>query len=266
MATDPAPWGKLNAGQKFHVLAADVDRALSFAMLTGYEVALMEQIRERCWGEPTRAKGKGEPWPDARTCRLNLTHLESETGIPRQRFSRAKSNLINSRILVERGEDISINKAAHEWIFPATGEPRLSARLIEFCDQARPKRQAQLALSPEQENSEHFLVRTEQKSVHPTEQKSVRLVNTKVFGDCTKKCSVTEQKSVHPPGVPPAPPIGERTRGIRFSEDLERGGEDGQPPRKSLSPQEQALQTRHERQTRELQAALRLDQTKGGGQ
>ena len=124
MSPDPIHrWGKLNGGQRFHVLAADIDRALSFAMLDSYEVAFMQQVRERCWADPIRAKARGAAWPDPISCRINLRQLGRDTGMPFQRFWKAKAVLIESGILKQDGESLSINKAAHEWIFPRTGKP-----------------------------------------------------------------------------------------------------------------------------------------------
>lgn len=132
----PTPWGKLNSGQGYNIIAVDLDRAIAFARLSHHEAAILQQVREGCWAAAIRLgrKPAGGAWPTAASCRIELKSLAEQTGFGRTQLGNARKSLLASKILVDRGDGfVGINKHADQWILPRTGTRRLSARLLEFC-------------------------------------------------------------------------------------------------------------------------------------
>jgi hypothetical protein len=111
-----AEWGKINAGQTFHVLAVDLDRALAHLQLNRYESMVLQYVREHSWGIAVKAKRRGEPWPDAVPCVINASELSRVWGVPRQRLNDAKWNLVNRRILIEENCSVTISKVVEMWV------------------------------------------------------------------------------------------------------------------------------------------------------
>jgi hypothetical protein len=141
-------WGRLNDGQAWGPLAVDVDRALSRARLGEYEQPLMQIVRERSWGTSTRRKppGKNHPWPDAVPVPWRPSELARETGLPRNRLSEAKADLVESRMLIETPTGLLVNKNADQWAFPTghsrAGEARLDTAALVYAAAAWPRREA----------------------------------------------------------------------------------------------------------------------------
>lgn len=132
----PSEWGKLNAGQPYGILAVDFGRAIFGIAWGKYELPLICYLFENCW-KPAKSKERGKGWPDPTPCKLNLNALATEWGFPRQRLHEAKDRLQAVGFLVERDGEFSINKNAHEWIDPKSGEPILSPQMLSYALKGR---------------------------------------------------------------------------------------------------------------------------------
>lgn len=106
-------WGKLNSGQPYGVIALDMARAFAWIGLNRYEGIVMELVKERSWTAATRRKKRDEPWPDPIPCRLD--DLPNITGLPRNRLSEAKGNLVRMKLLIESHDEFTINKKITQW-------------------------------------------------------------------------------------------------------------------------------------------------------
>jgi hypothetical protein len=113
---DMATWGRLNSGQTYHVIAVDIDRAIAHMRFSGYESMLFQYVREQCWGVVTRTKKRGEPWPGAKPCVLNVSALALEWDVPRQRLQAAKQSLVKRAVLTHDNSSVTINKNVDEWV------------------------------------------------------------------------------------------------------------------------------------------------------
>ena len=124
-------WGKLNSGQVYGILAADIDRALARAINNRAEATLVQAIRELSWGEATRAKKPNGHWPDARPAQINLSELAREidpdnVDSERRMLRKAKTTLTKDRIIEDREGGLWINTNLHDWT-------RLSAHDLRHC-------------------------------------------------------------------------------------------------------------------------------------
>jgi hypothetical protein len=133
-------WGRLNAGQEYGILAVDVDRALGSAGLGEHQQRVMQAIREHSWGTSARRKKRGDPWPDAEPCQVNLKGLAEALGVKFQRLYEARRWLVNARMVVVDNGLLSINKNADEWIDPATGRPLLNPKALVYATIARTRK------------------------------------------------------------------------------------------------------------------------------
>lgn len=119
---DGQGWGKINGGQRYGILADDMAALLSLADFTKAEARLMDEIRQRSWGESARRKRPGHPWPDAKPARINFAELSRQLDPDPTRaeswrcmLMRAKRALIRDRFIVEADGGFLINKDADEW-------------------------------------------------------------------------------------------------------------------------------------------------------
>jgi hypothetical protein len=144
---EPCEWGKLNAGQTFQVLALDIFRALFHAGLNDYEQKLMQYVIEQSWFTSACQKGLSGGWPEPLFCRLSMTDVAREFGIEgepkktfearRKRLYEARASLVRSRILVEDGDGVWINKNASDWLLGDGETVRLESGSLAYALRAR---------------------------------------------------------------------------------------------------------------------------------
>ncbi len=133
-------WGKINGKQTFAMIAEDLDTAFTFAGFSCRQAQYLQQVRRASWAGTIRQSGgrKGS-WPDALGCTVDVQLLEKYTKVKRQTWERVRNELIASKVLLQDEFGLlRINKQAHEWVHHKTGEPRLSADLIQFCLATQP--------------------------------------------------------------------------------------------------------------------------------
>jgi hypothetical protein len=213
-----ARWGQLNRGQLYTIIALDVDRAISVAGLNDYEQVLIQQARELCWGRATRSKKeRGEQWPAAKGCRLNISALARKTKLPPNRLYEARRSLKSSGILSVCDGETTINKQADQWIHPASGLPRLSPALLAYCAEVRPSIQAELPLGEDDQGPE--IIRKSGQGVSGNPDTSIRKSGQGVSGNPDTSIRISGYSHVE-----------DRARGIENSIEKKRRGGEAIPP------------------------------------
>lgn len=105
-------WGKINSGQRYHVITTDLDRAFCALKWRAFELRLFQYIREACWGWSQQIKkGRRTEWTAGVVCQLSLRAVARELQIDYGNLCRAYRNMVEDNILVEHGDGIvSLNK------------------------------------------------------------------------------------------------------------------------------------------------------------
>ena len=162
--TKSGGWGRVNNGQRWTVMATDIDRALARADLTRYEAILIQYLRETSWGSATLGEKCGA-WPDPKPVPWkNPTALAQSLGVPRPKLSVAKTRLVESKMILENREGLLINKNVDQWVFPSghahAGQPRLDNASIVYCASAWSKDDRPNSTLEHGENAEEEEVET----------------------------------------------------------------------------------------------------------
>jgi hypothetical protein len=105
--------GTLDDG--FNVIAKDLDRAFCLG-LSANQAVIMNSVREQSWTAALVARRKGEPRPDPRPARVNLTHLADGSGLNRSRLSTALKGLVAGGILARSDDGYLIRKDYSKWL------------------------------------------------------------------------------------------------------------------------------------------------------
>lgn len=105
--------GTLDDG--FNVIAKDLDRAFCLG-LSANQAVIMNSVREQSWTAALVARRKGEPRPDPRPARVNLTRLADGAGLNRSRLSTALKGLVSGGILAHAGDGYLIKKDYSKWL------------------------------------------------------------------------------------------------------------------------------------------------------
>ena len=132
----PSEWGKINAGQAYGILAADIGRAMFCVPWKKYEMPIVFYMMEHSWGV-AKTKQRGSRWPDPEPVRLNLNALATELGYPRQRLYEARDRHKAMHVLIEDVDGFWINKEVQEWIDPDARKPILSLAQLLYAGRAR---------------------------------------------------------------------------------------------------------------------------------
>jgi hypothetical protein len=125
------PWGKINRKQPYVVITRDLLRAFFHAKMNVAERALLEYVLEHSWGDATRGKRGGDPWPDALPCEMNLYSLATAWRIDYANLKKARNALVADRILVRSDDRYFINKDVDTW-----AESRISGDSLEHAAEA----------------------------------------------------------------------------------------------------------------------------------
>lgn len=109
------PWGKINRRQPYVVITRDLLRAFFHAKMNADERKVFEYVLEHSWGDATRGKKGGDPWPDALPCEMNLYALVTAWHIDYANLKKARTALVADRLLICSSDRYFINKDVDTW-------------------------------------------------------------------------------------------------------------------------------------------------------
>lgn len=125
------PWGKINRKQPYVVITRDLLRAFFHAKMNPAERSLFGHVLEHSWGDATRGKKAGAPWPDALPCEINLYDLATAWNIDYSNLKKALKSLISDRLILCSDGRHFINKDVDTW-----ADSRITQEFLEHAAEA----------------------------------------------------------------------------------------------------------------------------------